>query len=67
MGHFARVHVEMDIMNSLPSFMHVGSTLGVEDSVNILAYEKLPDFCYACGRTGHSHRKCDNVMVDKKN
>ncbi|XP_073119663.1 uncharacterized protein [Henckelia pumila] len=68
LGRFARVRVEMDITNPLPSFLQVGSHLdqGNDPFTVLLTYERLPEFCYACGRVGHSHGECEDVVADKK-
>lgn len=36
-----------------------------EESYIILLYEKLPNFCYACGKLGHIMRDCEDHSVDK--
>lgn len=60
-GHFMRVKVKLDIRKPLMR----GVTLDVGDGAKEkikwcpLVYEYLSDFCYTCGRIGHTDRLCE--------
>lgn len=49
----------------LKKFIRIKTVGTEEDVIILLAHEKLPDFCYACGRVGHTFRDCDDVNADR--
>ncbi|KAH7855056.1 hypothetical protein Vadar_020715 [Vaccinium darrowii] len=56
---FLRVRVEINIEQPLPKgFWLRGRADSTRDRWIAFKYEKLPDFCYACGRIGHDNRGC---------
>lgn len=64
-GKFMRVRVSSDITKPLRRVAKVrlgdhGPILWAD-----LRYEKLPDFCFGCGRLGHSVKECTTEGVDK--
>lgn len=63
MGSFTRVSVFIEIRQPLNRFIRIGMGGMKDDLIIILAYERLPDFCYACGCIGHSFRECVMVLV----
>ncbi|XP_075520620.1 uncharacterized protein LOC142553940 [Primulina tabacum] len=65
LGCFARIRVCINISQPLRKCIRVTSMSEEEDIFIILVYERLPDFCYACGRVGHTHRECEDTSVDK--
>lgn len=36
-----------------------------EETCILILYEKLPNFCNACGRFGHLTKDCENKLVEK--
>lgn len=59
-----RVKVKIDILQPLVrgALLQVGSK--AEESWSGITYEKLPDFCYICGRLGHVLKNCSEEEDD---
>ncbi|TXG53376.1 hypothetical protein EZV62_022545 [Acer yangbiense] len=57
-GKFMWVKVRIDILKPLKRWLKL--KIGQTDEVTLvsLKYEKLPDFCYACGRMGYGMKEC---------
>ncbi|TXG70165.1 hypothetical protein EZV62_005100 [Acer yangbiense] len=59
-GKFMRVKVELDISKPLKRWLR----LKLDKSNNIvvvgLKYERLPNFCFACGKIGHVLKECSD-------
>ncbi|KAK3023407.1 hypothetical protein RJ639_042795 [Escallonia herrerae] len=59
---YLRIRVEIDIRKPL----HTGSSRS-RDTLNSawigLQYERLPDFCFNCGRPGHVLRSCSYPLI----
>ncbi|TXG73181.1 hypothetical protein EZV62_001760 [Acer yangbiense] len=64
-GKFLRVKVRIDISKPLKRWLR----LSLDRSGNIvvvgLKYERLPEFCYACGRVGHGINECSYMEAKK--
>ncbi|KAH7863111.1 hypothetical protein Vadar_013459 [Vaccinium darrowii] len=59
---FLRVRVEINIEQPLiKGFWLRGKTESNRDRWISFKYEKLPDFCYDCGRLGHDYKGCHFV------
>lgn len=59
MGKFLRVKAEIDLMKPLKRGTVIkfqGKSLRV-----FFKYERLPNFCYTCGRIGHQIKDCEEV------
>ncbi|KAG5527023.1 hypothetical protein RHGRI_028083 [Rhododendron griersonianum] len=54
---FLRVKVEINISLPLPKGFWLRGKTGKDLWISYI-YERLPDFCYACGRIGHDNRGC---------
>lgn len=57
-GKFARIRIELDITKSLRQGIWVQSETEIDKICILLLYERLPNFCYGCGRIGHVLRDC---------
>ncbi|KAL3511205.1 hypothetical protein ACH5RR_030606 [Cinchona calisaya] len=57
-GKFIKLLVEIDVTKPLL----IGTVVRVDGDMKWVTfkYEKLPDFCYACGIIGHSENSCPN-------
>ncbi|TXG63929.1 hypothetical protein EZV62_010923 [Acer yangbiense] len=57
-GRFLRVKVQIDIHRPLKRWLRL--KLDKTDNIVVvgLKYERLPEFCYACGKIGHGIKEC---------
>lgn len=67
LGRFARIRVTRKLSLPLQKCVRVKSENDTSDIFIILVYERLPDFCFACGRVGHLLRECDDESCDRSN
>ncbi|KAK6115907.1 hypothetical protein DH2020_008176 [Rehmannia glutinosa] len=63
-GKFARIRVTLEMDKPLKKCISV-KVEDAEEILVILVYERLPDFCYACGCIGHVVKDCTREGVDK--
>ena len=64
-GKYLTIKVSINVSNPLKR----GKVLSVARQDKVLAtfrYERLPDFCYVCGRLDHLKTDCDEVVWMKK-
>ncbi|KAL0392806.1 UNVERIFIED_CONTAM: hypothetical protein Sradi_2503400 [Sesamum radiatum] len=58
-GSYLRIRVGIDVSKPLRRIMKLRTVLG-EESLISFTYERLPNFCYWCGRMGHILKFCDS-------
>ncbi|KAK5784104.1 hypothetical protein PVK06_038622 [Gossypium arboreum] len=56
---FIRIKVKIDVLKPLRRVVRMVDKVG-EEKVGLIKYERLPDFCYACGVIGHTMKTCMN-------
>ncbi|TXG73646.1 hypothetical protein EZV62_002225 [Acer yangbiense] len=57
-GKYMRLRVSIDVTKPLKRCLRVDLTDKGTETILLLCYEKLPEYCYHCGLLGHSHREC---------
>ncbi|KAK0608552.1 hypothetical protein LWI29_032271 [Acer saccharum] len=57
-GKFLRVKVRIDLSRPLERWLRLRLDNAGKVVVVVLKYERLPEFCYACGKIGHALRDC---------
>ncbi|TXG60912.1 hypothetical protein EZV62_012275 [Acer yangbiense] len=63
MVKFLRVRVKIDVDIPLRRCLRVDTMGDGVESVMLLKYERLPDFCFRCGHLGHSCRDCPDKLT----
>ncbi|KAL5756018.1 hypothetical protein ACOSQ2_020764 [Xanthoceras sorbifolium] len=58
LGRFLRVRVVIDVTKPLNRFLRVCLLEGDPDTVLLLRYERLAEYCFQCGVVGHVVREC---------
>lgn len=64
-GKFARIRVTRPLFLPLLRCASVRPYNSNQSAVILLTYERLLDFCHACGRVGHVLRECSDDKADK--
>jgi hypothetical protein len=59
-GKFMRVKVRIDITKALKRWLRLKLSKSEEVTNVNLKYERLPEFCFACGKIGHSVKECQD-------
>ncbi|TXG66577.1 hypothetical protein EZV62_007852 [Acer yangbiense] len=60
-GKFMRVKVRIDISKALKRWIKLKLGKSEEVTTMNLKYERLPEFCFACGKIGHGIKECQDV------
>ena len=61
-------HIKILVLADITQPLMRGTTVKLEGKVKWLSfkYERCPDFCYTCGKIGHSERNCsDGIQLGK--
>ncbi|KAL5740379.1 hypothetical protein ACOSQ2_029559 [Xanthoceras sorbifolium] len=58
LGRFLRVRVVIDVSKPLSRYLRVCLSEGDPDTVLLLRYERLTEYCFQCGVVGHIVREC---------
>ncbi|GER41574.1 cellular nucleic acid-binding protein [Striga asiatica] len=66
-GRFARVRVSLKLSNPLKKCVSVRVENQADEVIILLVYERLPDFCYLCGRIGHVLKECEATEGNSEN
>lgn len=64
-GKFMRVKVRIDISKALKRWLKLRLGRSEEVTMVNLKYERLPEFCFACGKIGHSIKECSDSEARK--
>lgn len=59
-GKFARLRILKKIDDPLEQGIWVSIEDSEEETCILILYEKLPNFCYTCGRLGHLTKDCED-------
>lgn len=59
-GRFAHIRVSLNITQPLQQCIWIQTEQGKEEIFIILVYERLPKFCFNCGKLGHVVRYCNS-------
>ncbi|KAL5770359.1 hypothetical protein ACOSP7_014513 [Xanthoceras sorbifolium] len=62
-GKYLRVKVRIDVSKPLKRGLRVWLSDFKMMVTVLLRYERLPDFCFACGLIGHGFQECSNKMA----
>ncbi|KAH9751459.1 CCHC-type domain-containing protein [Citrus sinensis] len=64
---FLRLRISVDITKPLKKIIELEQEGDDEDDIPIrLMYERLPDFCFCCGRIGYKYRECTHYKSQSK-
>lgn len=61
-GRSLRIKIQVDVLRPLKRGIFLKSGSKGEDKWIPITCEKLPDFCYGCGRLGHTIKECEDKI-----
>lgn len=67
LGMYARIRITRPIDAPLRRCVSLSIGNHSNPALILLRYERLPEFCYACGRVTHTIRLCNDVNANKEN
>ncbi|KAL9422785.1 hypothetical protein AB3S75_034961 [Citrus x aurantiifolia] len=66
-GEFFTLRILVDITKPLKKIIELEQEGDDEDDIPMrVMYERLPDFCFCCGRIGHQYRECTHYKSQSK-
>ncbi|TXG51202.1 hypothetical protein EZV62_023726 [Acer yangbiense] len=65
-GKFLKVKVQIDITKPLKRWLRLRMEQSPAIVMVSLKYERLPEFCYVCGRIGHASKDCEDVEAKRE-
>lgn len=66
-GQFLRLRISVDITRPLKKILELEQEGQAEEDIPMqVMYERLPDFCFCCGRIGHQYRECAHYKSQSK-
>ncbi|KAL0302974.1 UNVERIFIED_CONTAM: hypothetical protein Sradi_6165500 [Sesamum radiatum] len=60
-GSFMHLRIAIDVMKPLPRVLKIRTVLGDEQIINF-TYERLPNYCYLCGKIGYISKWCESCF-----
>lgn len=66
-GQFLRLRISADVTKPLKKIIELEQKGEDEEDIPMrVMYERLPDFCFYCGRIGHQYRECAHYKSQSK-
>ncbi|KAK9179229.1 hypothetical protein WN943_028428 [Citrus x changshan-huyou] len=66
-GQFLRLRISVDVMKPLKKLIELEQEGENEEDIPMrVMYERLPDFCFCCGRICHQYRECVHYKSQSK-
>lgn len=66
-GQFLRLRISVDVTKPLKKLIELEQDREDKEDIPMrVMYERLPDFCFCCGRVGHQYRECVHYKSQSK-